>query len=48
MASIAYVETARHGFMWEVLDYDEEGNEIGQRFDNEQDALKYKQELENG
>lgn len=37
--SIALVETARNGYMWEVLAYDKNGNEVGGRFDTEQKAI---------
>ena len=43
--SIALVDTARHGCMWEVLAYDQAGNEIGKRFDTEQEAIKFANEL---
>lgn len=48
MASIALVETARHGWMWEVLAYDSRGNEIGERFDTEQEAVDFANKLEGG
>ena len=39
--SIAQVETAREGILWEVLAYDRLGNEVGGRFDTEQEAKNF-------
>lgn len=39
--SIAFVETARFGYMWEVLAYNFNGEEIGERFDTEKEAIKF-------
>lgn len=38
------VETI-HGYMWEVMAYDIAGNEIGERFSNEQAANEFARKL---
>lgn len=44
--SIAQVDTARNGLMWEVLAYDAYGNEIGERFNTEERAQVFADKLE--
>lgn len=46
MVSVALVETARNGYMWEVLAYDKGGSEIGERFFSEIEARVYADKLE--
>lgn len=46
MASIALVDTAREGLLWEVLDYNTHGEEVGGRFNTELEAINFKNWLE--